>query len=215
MPHQITKTVYNFDELDDKAKEKAREWWREAIAGDNFWSESVIEDANTIAKILGIEFDGRSRTSMSGKPLSPEPKIYWSGFCSQGDGACFEGRYSYAKGCAKAIREYAPKDAELHRIADQLTAIQKEYFYAIQATMKHRGHYYHSGCMEFTVTAERDNLKPLGDNEDAIVQLMRDFADWIYKQLEAEYDYRNADEYVDEAIKVNDYEFTKEGKRAS
>lgn len=29
MPHTKSKTVYYFDELSDKAKEKAREWYRE------------------------------------------------------------------------------------------------------------------------------------------------------------------------------------------
>jgi hypothetical protein len=44
--------------------------------------------------------------------------------------------------------------------------------------------------------------------------LMRDFADWIYKGLEAEYDYRMSDEAVDEAMEVNEYEFTEEGEPA-
>ena len=29
--------VYQFDELSDKAKEKARDWWREASAGDGYY----------------------------------------------------------------------------------------------------------------------------------------------------------------------------------
>ena len=43
---------------------------------------------------------------------------------------------------------------------------------------------------------------------------MRDFADCIYKQLETENDWRNADEQVDETLRANEYEFTEEGERA-
>lgn len=28
MPHTLTKTAYHFEELNDTAKERAREWWR-------------------------------------------------------------------------------------------------------------------------------------------------------------------------------------------
>ena len=34
-------TVYQFDELSDAAKEKARDWYREASADDAFWQEGA------------------------------------------------------------------------------------------------------------------------------------------------------------------------------
>ena len=37
-------------------------------------------------------------------------------------------------------------------------------------------------------------------NEDQFAQLMRDFADWVYKTLEAEHDYLISDEVVDEHL---------------
>jgi hypothetical protein len=37
---------------------------------------------------------------------------------------------------------------------------------------------------------------------------------WIYRQLEREYDYQNADAQVDENIRANEYEFYEDGKRA-
>lgn len=43
---------------------------------------------------------------------------------------------------------------------------------------------------------------------------MREFADWIYSRLEAEYEYQNADEQVDESIRINEYEFAEDGNRA-
>ncbi len=108
--------VFTFDELSDKAKERARDWYREASNRDNYWSENVLEDAQTIGAMLGIEFKTRAYKTVGGKERS-EPCIYWSGFWSQGDGASFEGRYSFHKGGLRQLRAHAPQDAELDRIA--------------------------------------------------------------------------------------------------
>ena len=59
------------------------------------------------------------------------PHLVFRGFASQGDGASFEGQYSHARGAARAIRAHAPKDEELHRIADELQAVQKRNFYQL------------------------------------------------------------------------------------
>lgn len=56
----ITKTVYEFDELNDRAKEKARDWYREH-ALDYDWWECVYEDAANIGlKITGFDL-GRAQ----------------------------------------------------------------------------------------------------------------------------------------------------------
>ena len=50
--------------------------------------------------------------------------------------------------------------------------------------------------------------------EDSVQQYMRDFADWIYAQLEAEWEYQNSDDHVDESIRINGYEFDEFGNIA-
>jgi hypothetical protein len=191
------KTLYTFDELEPCAKEKAREWYREG-ALDHDWWDAVYEDAKQCGAIIGIEID----------------RIYFSGFSSQGDGACFEGSYSYAKGAAKAISQHAPQDVELHRIADELQALQRANFYRLSARMKHSGHYSHSGCMSVDVDDSETRREGWLEVEQAVTQLMRDFADWIYRQLETEHDWLNADEQVDDSIRANEYTFDAEGNRA-
>lgn len=37
---------------------------------------------------------------------------------------------------------------------------------------------------------------------------------WIYRALEAEYEYQDSDGQVDETIKANEYEFEEDGSRA-
>lgn len=208
---QVTeKTLFTFDELSDEAKEKAREWWRECEAQDWRGAEFVIEDAKEVARILGIEFDTRPVKLMGGGTRH-DPIVYYSGFWSQGDGACFEGSYSYAKGASKAIREYAPQDRTLHAIADGLQRVQKDHFYKLCARMTHRGYYYHSGCTSVDVGDERDSYRDIGESEALIKDSMRDFADWIYSRLRDEYEYTMSEEHVDEAIMANEYEFDESG----
>lgn len=205
-----TKTVgvYSFDELSDSAKEKARDWFRQGNL-DHDWWEFVYEDAATIAEMLGIDLRQRP-VKLHGGGTRYEPAIYFSGFSSQGDGACFEGTYSYKAGSAKAIKSHAPLDKELHRIADALQGEQRRAFYKLSANISHRGHYNHSGCMDIDVNSDH----PGEFDADAIRSCLTDFADWIYRQLEKEYDYQNADEQIDENIRANDYEFDEDGERA-
>lgn len=209
MPETKEYTIYTFDELTDRAKERARDWWRSCEDSD-FDTDFLYEDFQRMADILGITFDTR-RVQLMGGGTRYDPKIYWSGFSSQGDGACFEGSYRYAKGAVKTMKKET-NDAELIRIAQALQDAQAKNFYSLRASMAQRGHYNHSGCMTVSVEDNRDSWRDVAQ-EDDIVQAMRDFADWMYRQLEKEYEYRMSDENVDESIRINEYTFDEDGKR--
>ncbi|MBJ6915417.1 antitoxin of toxin-antitoxin stability system, partial [Vibrio cholerae] len=88
MPEIIETTVYRLDELSDAAKDKARAWYREG-GFDYDWYDSVYEDFQQIAEILGIRFKTRTVRLMGGGTRQ-EPRIAFTGFWSQGDGASFE-----------------------------------------------------------------------------------------------------------------------------
>lgn len=196
----VTRKLYQFDELSDEAKEKAREWYREASSYDfnDFHADYVIDDAKRIGALMGIEID----------------KVYYSGFWSQGDGACFEGSYAYKKGSVKAVKAEAPNDKDLHEIAETLADIQKRNGYKLEASVKQRGHYNHSGCTSIEIHHVDDRYRDIGEAEQDIKDALRSFMDWIYHRLEAEYEYQNSDEQVDENIRINEYEFTEDGRRA-
>lgn len=212
MPTIIKTTVFQLGELSNAAKERARAWYREG-AGDYDWYEFIYDDFETICTILGVCLRTRTIRLMGGGTRE-KPCIYFPGFCSQGDGACFEAVYAFEKESRRRIREHAPRDAELHRIADVLSAVQRRNFYQLRADVRHRGRYYHEYCM--TIDVERDSSTDqsmTADAEDTIVEALRDLARWLYRQLEREWDYLNADEAVDEAILANAYTFTAEGRR--
>lgn len=192
MPRIIQTTVFQFDELSDKAKDRAREWYRTASADDTYWYENVFDDAKECLKLAGFRID----------------RIYFSGFSSQGDGACFEGTWGAEDAQpVKAMKQHAPQDKRLHAIAADARQIARQSRDAC-ARIKHRGHYYHEyetvfDCHDATLAVE-----------DAIIEMSRDAMRWIYHQLQTEYEYQQADEQVDESIRANEYEFTAEGRRA-
>ena len=53
MPETICTTVYQFSELSDAAKDKARSWYRELGPHDDWW-DAVYEDFGRICDIIGI-----------------------------------------------------------------------------------------------------------------------------------------------------------------
>lgn len=216
--------AYEFDELDDAAKERARQWWREASIGDNYFSECTIDEAVEQGGLMGIDFDLRERKNWKGEPLPGEPKIWWSGFWSQGDGACFEGTWRARDVKTDKVAEgwgEGPATTEIKRIAAVFGELAKKYPFAY-FIVKHRGHYSHEHCTEFDFDLDgvEGSESLISEKEwdeacEALKENAKDFMRWIYRQLEKEYEYQNSDEQVDENIRANEYLFTEEGKRTA
>lgn len=211
MPEIIETTVYRLDELSDEAKDKARAWYRR-VGLDHDWFEFVYDDFERICTIIGIDLKSVPVRRYGGDARQ-KPCIWFSGFWSQGDGACFEGRYSHATGATRAIRDHAPKDKELHRIADILQAVQRRNFYQLHAIVTHRDRHYHEYCMAISVERDSPTWQDMtADAEETVIEALRDLARWLYRQLEREYDYLTSDASVDEAIAANAYTFTAAGR---
>lgn len=83
--------------------------------------------------------------------MSAKRRGIWS---ASAGGACFEACYAHARGCVAEITAYAPRDAELHRIAATVQDIQRRNFYQLAADVTHRGRYSHEFCMDISVTRD-------------------------------------------------------------
>lgn len=188
--------LFSFSELPEDMQQKALENLYDINVDGSFWYEDIIEDAKTIGALMGVDID----------------QIYFSGFSSQGDGACFTGAYSYRKGSLKAVKDYAPLDADLHSIALELYKVQRRNFYGLSASISHRGHYYHELCTDISVDYDAPNYQGMSAGaEDEIVEALRDFMQWIYSRLESSYQYYTSEEAIKETIDANEYEFTNNG----
>jgi len=211
MPKQLTVTAYSFSELSERAKDKARDKFREHALQYDWW-EDVYITADHVAALMGIEIDrGRSAAT---------PNIEFSGFASQGDGACLTGTWSHKTDGPKAVREYLPEDERLHAIADELDRLGKTFGPCapnVRAVVTKISNHY---CHENTVSADLEDTDDEDtnftvDQDKAVNDALRSFMRWIYRQLEAEYTYRMSDAAIDEDIEANEYLFTAEGSRTT
>lgn len=197
----IKKTVYLYSELSDQAKARVRDKLRNCEISYG-WHESVYDCAVNAAEVIGIDLGPRRK-----------PSIMFSGFGSQGDGASFAGNYYYAgeSSVENIAREY-PQDQELQRIAHELNEMQIKYSCGLRAQITQSGSYSHSGTMSADIEYINDDCTEITyDDEENLIRLFRDFADWIYAMLGREYDYLTSDEVIVESIVTNECEFDEDG----
>jgi len=142
-------------------------------------------------------------------------RMYFSGFCSQGDGACFVGSLDSA-------HTYLDRH---HK--DQFPMIRKllEAGGGLYVRCEHSGRYYHENCTSFWVDADtltgmidqptefheqvveqwQELLEDeLSDFEKAVIDQWREYMGQLYSNLEEEYDHLTSDEAVWDAIEANE-----------
>lgn len=201
-----TKTInlYTFNELSDSAKERARDWWRKAFSGDNFWAEYTEEEARQQANFMGFNVE----------------KILWSGFASQGDGACFIGRWNAQDLTTNEVANgwgECDSTTEIKAIAAKFAKLAEQ-FPELQVKISHRDRYCHERSVDYDChffDLETGEEKDWPDNffEIDFKEACVDLFQWIYRQLEKEYEYQNSAECIDELLVSNGYTFTEDGRR--
>jgi len=202
----------SFSGLSEKAQQRAIDDARysEVDSGYDWW-DNVFEDAVRMAALLGIEIDQRNGEHHS----YAGPKIYFSGFCDQGDGACFQGTYRPKPDAFAAVKAEC-NDETLISLAERLTTLN------VESTLHHEvklcyvtvstyGRYSHSNTMSATYEYDADVAETDSAFEDDLLACLREFADWIYNQLEAEFDYLTSDEVVKERLIADEYIFDEDG----
>lgn len=184
--------------VNSEQRERLIEKYRD-INVDYQWWDCVYEDFREDMKAVGIVVT----------------RMYFSGFWSQGDGACFEGWLDN-------VRTYLD-----HHHKDQYPMIRKllEHGGGLYVSCEHRGHY----CHEHSTTFCRDNdtltcLLPqptefheavveqwqdkldeeLDDFEADVTEQWRTYMRDLYHKLEEEYEYLVSDEAVWESIVANE-----------
>lgn len=196
----VANTVYTFGELTKQAKEKARDQYRGHELDFEWWVED-FEDAKMCLGMLGIKVE----------------HIFFSGFSSQGDGACFEAEYSYTQKWREEVGQ-SIGGADLPVLlawGEALEKLQQERGHTISASTKQAGRYMHSGCMCVDVTFDGDDPMTNADFEIErdVTRLLREMADWVYRKLEKQFDYLMSDDGVDEALNNGLHEYLVDGTR--
>ena len=196
MPRDIITTVYKYAELDDHAKERAREWFNESTQADSYPADEICDSLKALFK------------ACSGIKLTD-----WSigGYSHSYVRISFDqeavGDFTGGRACAWL---------ENNLLGDLRLPFRgpKRWEYA-----KYGEHYRPriiKPCPFTGVCYDDDFLDELR-KDVASGSTLRDafkgLADRAWRIIEDEYESRQTVEYIEEMIEVNEYEFTKEGKR--
>lgn len=191
----IEKMVYQYAELNDKAKEKARDWYRECVAQD--W-EPDLGDAATCLGFLGFTVD----TDTSGRI-----DIGYSIGYTQSDFANFAGNWKAEDVDMAGLQEYAPVDEKLKAMCVRAMTMLLTW----PTSCGYIGREARGG----TFVDWADERPDGGSNDelfDSLKGLAADACSWLYDQLRTEYEFRTSEEQLTEGIEANEYEFDEDGK---
>lgn len=210
MPTEKTITVYKFSELEGRAKDRAAEKLRE-WAVDHEWYDCTKEDFESFAQSMGFK----------------DVKSWFSGFWSQGDGACFDYKGLDAEKLFNAdctgfepysavVLEWRKGNAALIRKARRV----QDSIWAESYT--HNSRYSHSLTRSTSLQLDYPTECATGECkrvyavieelEKAVTDLQRELSDKYYETLEKEYEYLTSDESISENADANGYEFDARGR---
>ena len=202
--------TYTFDELPDNIKSDVLDKHRHMDVDDGFeWWDCVYDDWKE--KLTELGFNG--------------PDIYFSGFWSQGDGACFliKGGFDI-----KAFSQHHKKFfARLFfpNINKYLNAIAENITFSIRDIDSHYSHEHTKDmdwdyCTGSGSVEEELGTKLAAKFEDKVVELAKyieeervSLCKQIYRELEEEYDHLTSDEYIKERIEDYEYRFDEFGDK--
>lgn len=180
--------VYSLRELPLDIQTKVIDKFRYANTEDYNWSDFIIQHWQEKLATLGYE----------------DAKILFSGFSSQGDGACFTAKINIEMWLKERAIEWKNRALVNAYREDKITA-----------NLKHQGRYYHEHSTTLEIDAY-DASDSAHAQMNTLEKVLKDDAvslsKQIYKELEKEYDFQTSKEQVVETIDANEYEFTKDGK---
>ena len=188
--------IYQFAELSEEAKQKAIQWGHDLNIYEN-WHDDIINDFKDNEDFFNIT------------------NVQYSGFWSQGDGAMFE--YTGIN------NNFINSIIDSLKLPNWKKKVLKHCLYVV-ANGKHLGHYSHHKSINHNIYIELDNGAERYDNIErlinlysdeitiAIIEKYEDLAKDLYSDLEQSYNYLTSKEAIIEAIELNEYEFTEDGK---
>lgn len=139
------------------------------------------------------------------KSIFEDVKFYYTGFYSQGDGACFTFK---GLNFEKLFEEF---EKQGNIFSNEVKEFLKENF-ACEGV--HHGYYYHrnSISIEWNCIESEDFSYEIEKFVDALEDLRLSLCFKLYAELEALYESFTSDEYVADCLEVNEYEFLESGK---
>lgn len=183
---QETINLYQFDELKKEVQDKVIEKHRYINVEACGWDDGVLDD--WYSRLQGLGFD--------------DVKVLYSGFGSQGDGACFTARVN--------IERYL----SAHKLMTKFKRLIKCADY-ISISITHNWRYYFAKSTSVNIEYYEDDQKVealINELEEIITKEREALGNEIYQDLDKDYFAWISDESVAETIKINEHEFLEDGK---
>lgn len=186
----VSVNVYNFDELSEFAKEKARNWWRRVDDRDVSY---VLDNFKAEMEKLGVEVS----------------KLTYSVSWSQGDGAGFDYEVNLPRWLDANAKE--KEHATIRRL------LKDEKIDALVRGTQGFNHFNrtHHNCVEVyrdTYISTRLSAR-LNEFDKYLIKWLSDKADDLYQYISDALEYMYSDTYIDGCIRDNEYEFDELGRR--
>jgi len=187
---QHTITVYDFDELSPKAKERAIERFRRRMYENPIYDDLLTEDFTYKLRELGL----------------PDENIRWRLSSSQGDGVAFYGEFD--------LIEYLKKNKLLGDV--DIRREELEDVYAVIRKSQNNPMYNHYSTMIVDLDAGGVDLTPHEEEElEKLEEEIQSNVESVSHELKsygyAHFDHINSDEFVSEEMRANEYEFDENG----
>jgi hypothetical protein len=179
-----TVNIYTIDEMNEESRKKAIENIRNS---PHCYFDPDLEIYKDELSNKGFE----------------NAEIYYTGFYSQGDGACF------VSNCNIRVIN------DTYKLGLKRSVLECLIEYFSFTTDKNTSRYYHEKTMDCNAWSESraDRLYDKARKvSEQILEIARGEARQIYRSLEAEYNYQHSDEYIVEYCQVNAIEFLESGK---
>ena len=196
MAKELVFTVYEYDELAEKAKQKALEKLFDINVEFDDWYNLVYEEQTEKLQKMGFA----------------DIDIAFTGFWSQGDGASFT-----CKGFD--IVKWLKHTKTTNKYRTIFNWIERDSYYSGWVD-RHNSHYYHerstkfhleAQCSSFDYETKRRFEQQISDLEEFINQEIVSLNKAIYRTLEKEYEAYTSKECVEDTIRANEYLFHNDG----
>lgn len=189
---KVTVEVYELNELKDDAYRSVIEKYRTINVEFDYWFEDITKKWEAELEAMGYK----------------SPKIYFSGFSSQGDGVCFT---------AESIDfRQVLMEVEKKGIAQKWGRVIKAFDEGnLEGRITHHQRYYYatSTDVEIDLLGDADWFENDCEKLYALIETHREeLGNKLYKELEREYDDLTTEDAVHDTIEANDMLFTKDGR---
>lgn len=208
---KITITLYSFEELPQTIQKQVTQKLSSINVDNSFWYEYSYDHFQNLCALLGIAIEPRS--------------LHFNGFYAQGDGSCFQADVDLTKlieGIGNrawiALMPESELEIQVPGISPRLFSLIKKA--GIDTSAKIHSHSNGIGIAaginwDYESSKNLSNIdKAFSDLEGWFQKTAKTLNDYLYMNLQTEYEFLTSEQSVAETITANEYLFTIDGEPA-